>query len=186
MVLLSVGDRKSRLEVGGGLGGIVPDSMAGLLLDDMRPALRQNEYGAALLAAARTAGSTIAQSKNVHRFAPPAAAHPVQRATRDSIPWPLIFLGIFFLLMFLRRGGRRPLRRRRRWRWRVLDRPAARPDAEFRPRRIRAAAAMAADSAASIPAAPAAASAASAAAIPAAAARRAIGSDGTHTSRPIE
>ena len=37
MVLLSVGDRKSRLEVGGGLGGILPDSMAGQILDDMRP-----------------------------------------------------------------------------------------------------------------------------------------------------
>ena len=29
----------------------------------------------------------------------------VRRTTRDSIPWPLIFFGIFILLMLLRRGG---------------------------------------------------------------------------------
>lgn len=104
MVLLSVGDRKSRLEVGGGLGAIVPDSMAGLLLDDMRPALRQGSYGPALLAAAERLGSTIAQAKGVTVPAPQPAVH-IRPATRDSIPWPLIFVGIFFLLMLLRRGG---------------------------------------------------------------------------------
>jgi uncharacterized protein len=104
MVLLSVGDRKSRLEVGGGLGGDIPDGMAGLILDDMRPALRQNQYGAAMLAAALRLGSTLAQAKGV-QIAPPSAPHIVRPTTRDSIPWPLIFIGIFILLMILRRGG---------------------------------------------------------------------------------
>src|SRR3984885_7799807 len=40
LVLLSIADHKSRLEVGGGLGGAIPDGMAGLLLGGMRPALR--------------------------------------------------------------------------------------------------------------------------------------------------
>src|SRR4051812_32019749 len=104
MVLLSVGDRKSRLEVGGGLGEAIPDGMAGLLLDDMRPALRQSQYGAALIAAAERLGSTIAQSKNV-ALVPPAAQYHVRRSTGDNIPWPLILFGIFFLIMILRRGG---------------------------------------------------------------------------------
>ena len=104
MVLLSVGDRKSRLEVGGGLGGIIPDGMAGMLLDDMRPALRQREYGAALLMAAQRLGSTIAASKNV-TVAAPAIRHRVSPTTHDSIPWPLIFIGIFILMLILRRGG---------------------------------------------------------------------------------
>jgi len=104
MVLLSTGDRKSCLEVGGGLGGDVPDSMAGLLLDDMRPALRQGQYGTAFLAAALRLGSTLAQAKGV-QIAPPAVPNPVRRSAPDSIPWPLIFLGIFVLLAFLRRGG---------------------------------------------------------------------------------
>jgi uncharacterized protein len=104
MVLLSVGDHKSRLEVGGGLGGAIPDGMAGLLLDDMRPALRQNQYGPAFLAAAVRLGSAIAQSKGV-TIPPPAAQFRVRRSTGDSIPWPLILFGIFFLLLLLRRGG---------------------------------------------------------------------------------
>ncbi len=106
LLLLAVQDRKSRLEVGGGLGEAVPDSMAGLLLDDMRPALRQNQYGPALVMAAQRLGSTIAQSKGV-TIPPPAVAYRVRRTSRDSIPWPLIFFGIFFLLMLLRGGGNR-------------------------------------------------------------------------------
>ncbi len=104
MVLLSIGDRKSRLEVGGGLGEAIPDGMAGLLLDDMRPALRQNQYGPAFLAAAERLGSTIAQSKGV-TIASPTARYRVRPSRRDTIPWPLILFGIFFLLMLLRRGG---------------------------------------------------------------------------------
>lgn len=104
MMLLSIADRKSRLEVGGGLGGSVPDGMAGLLLDDMRPALRQGQYGTAMLAAAERLGSTIAQAKGV-TIPGPALQYRIRRTTRDSIPWPLILFGIFFLLMLLRGGG---------------------------------------------------------------------------------
>lgn len=106
MVLLAVRDRKSRLEVGGGLGEFVPDSMAGLLLDDMRPALRQNRYGPALLAAAERLGQTIAQAKGVSIPAPEAAGPRVPRPTRDSIPWPVILFGVFILMMLLRGGSR--------------------------------------------------------------------------------
>src|ERR1700733_11297171 len=75
LLLLATRAHKSRLEVGGGLGGAVPDGMAGLLLDDMRPALRQNQYGPALLAAAERLGSTIAQSKGVTIQAPAPRYH---------------------------------------------------------------------------------------------------------------
>jgi uncharacterized protein len=104
LLLLATGDHKSRLEVGGGLGGAVPDGMAGLLLDDMRPALRENQYGAALLMAAERLGATIAQSKGV-TIAAPAVRVPIQRSVPDSIPWPAILFGIFILLLIFRRGG---------------------------------------------------------------------------------
>src|SRR5580658_4433728 len=106
MVLLSIADRKSRLEVGGGLGGAVPDGMAGLLLDDMRPALRQKQYGQAFLAAAVRLGTTIARSKGL-TIAEPAVQYRVPRAPQDNIPWGLIFIGIFFLLVLLRGGSNR-------------------------------------------------------------------------------
>jgi uncharacterized protein len=104
LVLLAIQDHKSRLEVGGGLGGAVPDGMSGLLLDDMRPALRQNQYGAAMLTAAVRLGSTIAQSKGV-QIAEPTMQYRVPREAPDRIPWTLILFGIFFLLLILRRGG---------------------------------------------------------------------------------
>jgi uncharacterized protein len=106
MLLLSIGDRKTRLEVGGGLGDVVQDTMAGDILNEMRPALRQRQYGPALLAAAEKIGSTIAQSKGVS-IAMPSNTRRVRRTTRDQIPWPLILFGIFFLLMILRGGGHR-------------------------------------------------------------------------------
>jgi uncharacterized protein len=104
MVLLSIADRKSRLEVGGGLGGAVPDSMAGLLLDDMRPALRQGQYGAAMIAAAVRLGETIAKDQGV-QIPPPHSYRRPRAVTRDSLPWPLILFGIFILISLLRRGG---------------------------------------------------------------------------------
>lgn len=106
MVLLAIQDHRSRLEVGGGLGEAVPDGMAGLLLDDMRPALRQGQYGPALLAAAERLGSTIARSKGL-TIPPPAIAYRIPRGTRDTIPWPAILFGVFILLMLLRGGGNR-------------------------------------------------------------------------------
>ena len=104
MVLLSVGDRKSRLEVGGGLGGSIPDGMAGMLLDEMRPALREGNYGAAMLAAAERLGSALAKAKSV-TIPGPQAPQRVRPTTRDSIPWGTILFGIFMLLMLLRRGS---------------------------------------------------------------------------------
>jgi uncharacterized protein len=104
MVLLAIDDRKSRLEVGPGLGGAIPDGMAGTLLDDMAPALRQGQYGPALISAAVLLGNAIAKDQNV-QIPPPASWHPVRHAPTDSLPWPLIIFGIFFILMLLRRGG---------------------------------------------------------------------------------
>ncbi len=105
MVLLSIADRKSRLEVGGGLGGAVTDGMSGAILDDMRPALRQRHYGTAMLAAAVRLGDTIAKDQGV-QIPPPQSYRPVRRTTRDSVPWPFILFGIFILISLLRRGGR--------------------------------------------------------------------------------
>jgi|SRR5579871_1500259 len=105
MLLVSIGDRRSRLEVGYGLEPILPDGLDGSILREMRPALRQQQYGEAMLAAASTIGNTIAAAKHV------ALNAPLQRHIRltpsDSIPWPVIVGGIFLLLWLMRGAGPR-------------------------------------------------------------------------------
>jgi uncharacterized protein len=76
-----------------------------MLLDEMRPALRQRQYGEAMLVAADKLGTAIAQSKGV-TIPPLRVRRRVRRSTGDSIPLPLILFGIFILLMLLRGGGR--------------------------------------------------------------------------------
>jgi uncharacterized protein len=102
LLLLAVNDRRSRLEVGYGLEPILPDGLTGSILREMRPALRQKDYGDAMMAAAQTIGNTIAQAKNVKLTATlPRRARP---STSDSIPWPVIIGGLFLLVWLMRAG----------------------------------------------------------------------------------
>jgi uncharacterized protein len=105
LLLLSIGDRRSRLEVGYGLEPILPDGLAGSILREMRTALRQGDYGDAMMAAAETMGSAIAKAKNVELAA--SLPRRTQPAVSDSFPWPVLIGGVFFLLLLLTRGGRR-------------------------------------------------------------------------------
>src|SRR5581483_7671942 len=105
LLLLSIGDRRSRLEVGYGLEPILPDALDGSILREMRPALRQGHYGEAVMAAAATVGNAIAAAKHVTLTAP--LQRRIRRTPGDSIPWPVIFGGIFLLLWLVRSGGPR-------------------------------------------------------------------------------
>jgi uncharacterized protein len=105
LLLLSINDRRSRLEVGYGLEPILPDGFAGSVLREMRPALRQSRYGDAFMAAAETIGNTVAKAKNTTidtRLPQRARPEP-----EGSIPWVPLVIGGLALLFFLRRGGPR-------------------------------------------------------------------------------
>jgi len=65
LVLLAIKDRKNRVEVGYGLEPIIPDGYAGGVLRGIRPILRQENYGGALMAAAQQFGQRIAETKGV-------------------------------------------------------------------------------------------------------------------------
>ena len=69
----------------------------------MRPALRQQRYGEALMAAAETLGSTIAKAKDVSLDT--SLPRRIRPSTSDSIPWPLVIGGILLLVWMCARGG---------------------------------------------------------------------------------
>ena len=105
LLLLAIGDKRSRLEIGYGLEPILPDGLDGSILREMRPALRQQHYGEAMMAAAATLGNAIAQAKHVTLNAP--LQRRIRRTPSDSIPWPVLFGGLGLLLWLLKSGGPR-------------------------------------------------------------------------------
>jgi uncharacterized protein len=105
LLLLSIGDRKSRAEVGYGLEPIITDGQAGGILRAIAPILRQGNYGGGLMAAAQEIGQRIAQEKGVDLGGGQVERRVRRRSSGPSIPFPLILIGIFFLLSLLSRGG---------------------------------------------------------------------------------
>jgi uncharacterized protein len=105
LIMLAVKDRKSRAEIGYGVEPIINDGAAGGILRQIRPILQQGNYGGALLAAAEQMGTTIAQSKGAELGGPEPLRRTGRMVRRPSIPFPLILLGLFFLLWLLSRGG---------------------------------------------------------------------------------
>ena len=104
LLLLAIKDHRDRVEVGYGLEPILPDGFDGSVLRAARSLLQQGAYGQALFAAADQMGSRIAAAKGVAlNFNLRPRLRPVRE--RPSIPWPLIVIGILFLLFLMRRGG---------------------------------------------------------------------------------
>jgi uncharacterized protein len=105
LLLLAIKEHKSRAEIGYGIEPIINDGAAGGILRQIRPILQQGNYGGALLAAAEQIGTTIAQSKGVELGGSEPVRNRRRAAPAPSIPFPLILLGLFFLLWLLGRGG---------------------------------------------------------------------------------
>jgi len=110
MLLLALAERRSRLEVGYGLEPDLPDGSAGEILRAMRPALRENRLGEALLVAAERIGGRIASARGLSLDPAPVPPH---RRARESVPWPLLLGGLAVLVLALSgaagaaRAGRR-------------------------------------------------------------------------------
>src|SRR5262249_37561982 len=107
LLLLVVHDRRMRLEVGYGLEPILPDGFSGDILRSMRPLLRANDFGGALLEAANQIGSRIAREKNVTLDATIPSRRTVRQHPMDSSWLPVLFpvLFILFLIWISRRSG---------------------------------------------------------------------------------
>ena len=66
LILLAPNERKSRMEVGYGLEGDLPDGLAGEQLRRMRPYFQQGQYSQGLNVGVRTLVDTLAEKWNVN------------------------------------------------------------------------------------------------------------------------
>lgn len=82
LILIARDDRKIRIEVGYGLEGVVPDVLAGRIIDNaMKPAFRQGDFSGGTLRAVELIGGLIRQD--------PEASAALQRGGRtggDAVP----------------------------------------------------------------------------------------------------
>ncbi len=106
LILFAIKDKKDRAEIGYGLEPVITDADAGSVMRGIRPILRQGTYGPAALAAVQQFAATIAAAKNVALPVDARVRTRTQVSRGPSIPWPLIVIGIFFLLSLFGRGGR--------------------------------------------------------------------------------
>jgi uncharacterized protein len=111
LLLLAIKDHQSDIETGRGIEPYLTDGFAGGTLRSMRSTLRSSDYGAALLYGARAMASQIARGKNIDftdTIPQMRQRAPENDDNRGShIPFPLIVVGLLFLLFFLARGGGR-------------------------------------------------------------------------------
>ncbi len=113
LLLVSVQDRKTRLEVGYGLEGDLPDGLAGEIIRRMRPGLQQGRYSEAMTVGVRTLIDTLAQKWNVniegiedrrYAYQPPA---PQMGRGMGLLCLLIGILFFFFFISSLSRGNRR-------------------------------------------------------------------------------
>lgn len=98
LFLISMEERRTRLEVGYGLEAVIPDGFLGGMLREIRPSMREKRYGEALSSVAQILGSRIAAAKGVTI---PDTLSRRRRAEPEGLPWPLIIIGIVVALMVL-------------------------------------------------------------------------------------
>ncbi len=101
LLLAAIEDRQVWIEVGYGLEPIIPDAMAGRILDEsVLPAFRQEQYAAGLAAGAATLALLIANNAGVELSGTIAARAPVAQ-TRNPLGGLLRFIVLLFLLPFI-------------------------------------------------------------------------------------
>jgi uncharacterized protein len=112
LILLAVGDRRNRIEVGYGLEPILPDGKVTSFQREALPYLRDGNYDAALLLMTRRVADVIAQDRGVTLTAkssiPPARVPRNNRQGNGPSPLAIIiFLTFIFILIsnLFRRGG---------------------------------------------------------------------------------
>ncbi len=105
LILLAVGDRKRRIDVGYGLEGILPDGKLGDIGREMVPYLRQNNFDAAVLTAVKQVGQVIADDAKVTLQGsddelPQMPQHGQPRRAHHGNPFGGLILLVILLVVF--------------------------------------------------------------------------------------
>jgi uncharacterized protein len=134
LLVIAIEDRRSRLEVGYGLEGDLPDGLAGEMLRRMRPYFQQQQWSQGVTVGVRTIVDTLAQKWNLsiegidrsYSYSGSGRGRTESRG-RSSNTIIYILLGIFILFIISRinrRGGGGGRRGRRlnngMWLWPLI------------------------------------------------------------------
>jgi uncharacterized protein len=115
LLLVSLQDRKMRLETGYGLEGDLPDGMAGEVIRRMKPYFRQEppQYSQGIMVAVRTLVDTLATKWNVslegledRQFAY-RGDQPQELSGKGLTTLVIVFIGFLFLMMLIAKSARR-------------------------------------------------------------------------------
>ncbi|MDY6790099.1 MAG: TPM domain-containing protein [Thermodesulfobacteriota bacterium] len=104
LLLVSLNDRKYRIEVGYGLEGVIPDSLAGSIgRNYLVPFFRKGDYSTGIYTAAVALANEIAKDSGVTISGMPQPGKTFQRTKEDQ---PTGFFGkivsvIFFVILFI-------------------------------------------------------------------------------------
>ena len=109
LILLSIQDRKDRIEVGYGLEGVITDGATGTIRrHDMEPFFKQGNYGQGLINGVMALAQLAAQGSGVTLNGNPSfAPGPAGQEGLGFWGTVILFLILFFILMLLSRRRRR-------------------------------------------------------------------------------
>lgn len=108
VILVAVADRQSRIEVGYGLEGAIPDAKAGRIQDEyMIPYFQKGDYEQGILSGYQAVAAEVAKEYNVELRTDAKPVRPVKQQASDSLwdglPWwgqLLLAVGALGLLIF--------------------------------------------------------------------------------------